>query len=911
MNENWYNQIIDDIEKTLETNAEKGLTTEQVEANRAKYGYNELKEGKKKSLFVKFLEQFKDFMVIVLIIAAIISAIVGMQNGEGFTDTIIIMIVIICNAIIGVAQENKAEKSLEALKKLSSHTAKVVRNGKMSVMQSRELVPGDVVILDTGDYIPADCRIVEAINLKVQEASLTGESVPVEKDNGTIGNKEVGIGDRTNMLYSSSLVTYGRGRAIVVETGMKTEVGRIAESLNQATDNATPLQIKLDKLGKTLGIACLVICAFIFVFSIVTQKMNGTEVNYLKILMTAVSLAVAAIPEGLAAVSTIVLAIGMQRMVKKHAIIKKLPAVETLGSATVICSDKTGTLTQNKMTVQKVFVNSEIQDANEDIKDTPELDRLMAVCVLCNDTKIAEDNSLQGDPTETCLVALAMKEGYSIDELENHERVEEVPFDSERKLMTTVHKYEDKYYVYTKGGVDELLERCTKYLVNGEIKTDIDVYKKFVDEQNDKLAHEALRVLAMAYKEFDHMPSKEEMKTIESDLIFVGFVGMIDPPRVEVKAAVDKCKTAGIKTVMITGDHKTTAFAIAKNLGIVEKEEEAILGADVDKMSQEELEKNIRNYSVYARVSPENKVRIVKAWQAQGDIAAMTGDGVNDAPALKQADIGCAMGITGTDVSKEAADVILTDDNFATIVSAVEEGRRIYDNILKAIQFLLSSNVGEVVLLFLATVFAPLLGKAFGIDLGLIEVLTPVHLLWINLVTDSLPALALAVDPPEKDIMNRKPLKTKGIFTKGMTWRILYQGVMIGILVLAAFVIGISTSDEELDSILEANNYKIQEMYIDDELNQVQNSGAIFGYISPRESRMYIDGEWVRYDRDVYKVEIKSNMCETEWPPNSGTMIEVPELSEAYYFKIDVAKRMIFPYQKVFLERLEKELAKK
>ena len=811
MGENWYNQIIDDVEKSLETNAENGLTDEQVISKREKYGYNELKEGKKKSLFVKFLEQFKDFMVIVLIIAAIISAIVGVQNGEGFTDTIIIMVVIICNAIIGVAQENKAEKSLEALKKLSSHVAKVMRNGKLVVLQSRELVPGDVVILDTGDYIPADCRIVEAINLKVQEASLTGESVPVEKDNGTIGNKEVGIGDRTNMLYSSSLVTYGRGRAIVVETGMKTEVGRIAESLNQATDNATPLQIKLDKLGKTLGIACLIICAFIFVFSIVTQKMNGTEVNYLKILMTAVSLAVAAIPEGLAAVSTIVLAIGMQRMVKKHAIIKKLPAVETLGSATVICSDKTGTLTQNKMTVQKVFVNSEIQDANEDVKDTDELDRLMAVCVLCNDTKIAEDNTLQGDPTETCLVALAMKEGYSIEELESHERVEEVPFDSERKLMTTVHKYEGKYYVYTKGGVDELLERCTRYLVNGEIKTDIDVYKKFVDEENDKLAHEALRVLAMAYKELDHMPTKEEMKTIESDLIFVGFVGMIDPPRVEVKAAVDKCKTAGIKTVMITGDHKTTAFAIAKNLGIVEKEEEAILGADVDKMSQEELEKNIRNYSVYARVSPENKVRIVKAWQAQGEIAAMTGDGVNDAPALKQADIGCAMGITGTDVSKEAADVILTDDNFATIVSAVEEGRRIYDNILKAIQFLLSSNVGEVVLLFLATVLATVFSKKFGIELGLIEVLTPVHLLWINLVTDSLPALALAVDPPEKDIMNRKPLKTKGIFTKGMTWRILYQGVMIGILVLAAFVIGLSTSDAEIAELAKTNNWEVVE----------------------------------------------------------------------------------------------------
>lgn len=808
MNENWYNQIIDDVEKNLETNSQTGLTDEQVASKIEKYGYNELKEGKKKSLFIKFLEQFKDFMVVVLIIAAIISAIVGVQNGEGFTDTIIIMVVIICNAIIGVAQENKAEKSLEALKKLSQHTAKVIRNGELSVLQSRELVPGDVVILETGDYIPADCRIVEAINLKVQEASLTGESVPVEKDNGTLGNKEVGIGDRSNMLYSSSLVTYGRGRAIVVETGMKTEVGRIAESLTQATDNETPLQQKLDKLGKTLGVACLVICAFIFVFSVITQKINGVEVNYLKILMTAVSLAVAAIPEGLAAVSTIVLAIGMQRMVKKHAIIKKLPAVETLGSATVICSDKTGTLTQNKMTVQKVFVNNKVYDANNDVEESDEFDKLINVCVLCNDTKIAEDNSLQGDPTETALTALAMKQGYSIDELEDHERVEEVPFDSERKLMTTVNKYDEKYFVYTKGGIDELLERCNSYIINGEVKNDISNYKTTLDEKNDELASEALRVLAMAYKELDHMPSKEEMKEIEWDLTFVGMVGMIDPPRVEVKAAVDKCKTAGIKTVMITGDHKATAVAIARSLGILENENEAVLGADVDKMSQEELENRIRSISVYARVSPENKVRIVKAWQKQGEISAMTGDGVNDAPALKQADIGCAMGITGTDVSKEAADVILTDDNFATIVSAVEEGRRIYDNILKAIQFLLSSNVGEVVLLFLATVLASVFSKAYGINLGLIEVLTPVHLLWINLVTDSLPALALAVDPPEKDIMNRKPLKTKGIFTRGMTWRILYQGVMIGILVLSAFVLGLSTNDAEVAKVAECNGWQ-------------------------------------------------------------------------------------------------------
>ena len=796
MNENWYNQIVDDVEKALGTNAVSGLTSEQVKEKREKYGYNELKEGKKKSLFVKFLEQFQDFMVIVLIIAAIISGIVGMQNGEGFTDTIIIMIVIICNAIIGVAQENKAEKSLEALKKLSSHVAKVVRDGNVSVLQSRELVPGDLVILDTGDYIPADLRIVEAINLKVQEASLTGESVPVEKNTEAITSKEVGIGDRTNMLYSSSLITYGRGRGIVVETGMNTEVGRIAESLNQATETDTPLQIKLDKLGKTLGIACLIICAIIFVISAITQKVNAGTVDFLKILMTAVSLAVAAIPEGLAAVSTIVLAIGMQRMVKRHAIIKKLPAVETLGSATVICSDKTGTLTQNKMTVQKIFVNNEIKDADK-VERTNELDLLSSVCALCNDTKISEDNTLTGDPTETALTAIAMKLGYDIDELFSHERVEEIPFDSERKLMTTVHKVGDRFFVYTKGGVDELLERCSGYIINGEIKNNIAEYKVEIDEQNDSMAYEALRVLAMAYKEIDHMPSKEEMKDMEKDLIYIGMVGMIDPPRIEVKDAVDKCKSAGIKTVMITGDHKATAVAIAKNLGILEEGDEAILGADVDRMPQEELEKNIRKYAVYARVSPENKVRIVRAWQSQGEVVAMTGDGVNDAPALKQADIGCAMGIVGTDVSKEAADVILTDDNFATIVSAVEEGRRIFDNILKAIQFLLSSNVGEVVVLFLATVFTHLFSKMFNIPVNLIEVLTPVHLLWINLVTDSLPALALAVDPPEKDIMDRKPLRTKGIFTKGMAWRIIYQGLMIGLLTLTAFILGLRNGDVE------------------------------------------------------------------------------------------------------------------
>ncbi len=635
-NQNWYNKIISDVEKAFDTNAETGLSSQGVINKREKYGYNELKEAKKKSLFVKFLEQFQDFMVIVLIIAAIISGIVGMQNGEGFTDTIIIMVVIICNAIIGVVQENKAEKALDALKKLSSHSAKTIRDGKLQVLQSRELVPGDVVVLETGDYIPADLRIVEAINLKTQEASLTGESVPVEKDTEAISNKEVGIGDRTNMLYSSSLVTYGRGRGIVVATGMNTEVGRIAESLNQATETDTPLQIKLDKLGKTLGIACLAICAFIFVFSVVSQSLSGVEVNLLKILMTAVSLAVAAIPEGLAAVSTIVLAIGVQRMVKRNAIVKSLPSVETLGSATVICSDKTGTLTQNKMTVVKVFTNGELINL-EDIKSINEEQRLLFEAeMLCNDTKIAEDGTMTGDPTETCLIEMGNKVGFN---LPDSPRIAEIPFDSDRKLMTTVHKIGNKFIAYTKGGVDELLKCCVNYNKDGEIKKDLDNYKERVLECNTKMATNALRVLAAGYKIIDHPLSEDDMKKLESGLTFIGMVGMIDPPREEAKKAVEKCKTAGIKTVMITGDHKITATAIAKKLGILENEKEAITGADLEKMSDEDLEKNIRNYSVYARVSPEHKVRIVKAWQKNGEIVAMTGAGLSLTPSPVMATI--------------------------------------------------------------------------------------------------------------------------------------------------------------------------------------------------------------------------------------------------------------------------------
>ena len=790
MEKSWFNKTSQEVEQELKTDYQKGLSNSQVQENIKKYGLNELQEKKKDSLLKKFLEQFKDFSIIVLIIAAIVSGVVGVAQGEGFTDTIIILIVVILNAVIGVAQESKAEKSLEALKKLSSHASKVIRNGKEQVIPARELVPGDLVIIETGDYIAADLRIIEAVNLKSQEASLTGESVPVEKITEKIDGNEIGIGDRKNMLFSSSLITYGRGKAIVVNTGMNTEVGKIAGMLDNAEKQETPLQQKLNDLGKTLGIACLAICAVIFVIGL----LQGKEI--IDMFMTAVSLAVAVIPEGLVAVSTIVLAIGVQKMVKKHAIVKKLPAVETLGSSTVICSDKTGTLTQNKMTVEKVFCDDELQDVKK-VNTTEDFKKLVYNCMLCNDSRLLEDGQLAGDPTETALVDMAFKLDYEQSIYRENPRVEEVPFDSERKLMTTVNKKNGKYIVYTKGGVDELLKCCNSFLYKGEVRTSINNYAKWIRENNEKMAKDALRVLAFAYKELDHMPSKTEMKTIESDLTFIGMVGMIDPPRIEAKKAVEKCKKAGIKTVMITGDHKITAVAIAKKLGILKDESEALTGTELEKMTDEELTKNVRKYSVYARVSPEHKVRIVKAWQANGETVAMTGDGVNDAPSLKIADIGCAMGVVGTDVAKEAADVILTDDNFATVVSAVEEGRRIYDNILKAIQFLLSSNIGEIVVLFLAILITPLLSKQFGVDITLIETLLPIHILWINLVTDSLPALALAVDPAADNVMKRKPLKNtkKGIFTKGMTWRIVYQGLMIGLLTLTAFIIGLSTPD--------------------------------------------------------------------------------------------------------------------
>ena len=784
-NEKFYSRTPEETAEALKTSIKEGLTQEEAARRLREQGYNEFEKKKPRSLLSKFLAQFKSFMIIVLLAAAAISGVVGYVHGEGFTDAIIILAIVILNAVIGVSQEAKAEQSLAALEKMSAPQCKVIRDGQVHVIESRELVVGDLVVLDTGDAIPADLRLVQAVNLKIQDAALTGESVPEEKFIEKIDKEEVSLGDRDNLGFSSSTVTYGRGQGVVIATGMDTEVGKIASMIQSVPDTKTPLQEKLDKLGKFLGIAALVICVMIFIVGIAYGK------NVLDMFMTSVSLAAAAIPEGLPAVSTIVLAVGVQRLVKRNAIVRTLPSVETLGSTTVICSDKTGTLTQNKMTVVKVYTDGIVLDAAEAVKKTGEnIIELLNIAILANDAKLTlEGNShtTTGDPTETALIDLGLKFNINKNELDKEfERVEEIPFDSDRKLMSTVHRIADKEYeVYTKGGLDELLQRCTSILDNKQIRDLTDADKDKITDANLHMAENALRILAMAYKKLDHLPDKAEMQELESGLCFVGMVGMIDPPRPEVKVAVEKCRTAGIKPVMITGDHKITAVAIAQQLGIMQVGDEARTGLDIEKLTDDELVEYVPHVAVYARVSPEHKVRIVKAFQRNNNIVAMTGDGVNDAPALKLADIGCAMGITGTDVSKEAADIVLTDDNFATIVSAVEEGRRIYDNILKAIQFMLSTNIGEITVLFVAVLA------------NWITPLLPIHILWINLVTDSLPALALSVDPADSDIMQRKPINSKkSIMNRDFTIRILLQGIMIGALSLIAFRIGIQTSDE-------------------------------------------------------------------------------------------------------------------
>jgi len=775
---NWHSLDIEEIVRRLDTHLDKGLSEEEAQRRLKQYGPNELLEGKSRSVWQMFADQFKDFMIIVLFVAAIVSALLS-----EWTDAIVIIIVVVLNAVLGVVQEYRAEQALAALKKMAAPNAKVMRDGQVKVIPASDLVPGDIVILDAGDYVPADLRLIEAANLKAEESSLTGESVPVDKDASILCKEDAPLGDRINVAYMTTAVTYGRGKGIVVGTGMNTEVGRIAELINEQDEMQTPLQKRLEQLGKILAIAALGICIVIFLAGILYGR------NWLDMFMTAVSLAVAAIPEGLPAIVTIVLAIGVQRMAKRNAIIRRLPAVETLGAATVICSDKTGTLTQNRMTVQRIYAGGRMYDANEQInvENNALLKLLLNTAILCNDATEAKDGSKEiGDPTETALVNLGAKLGFHKAELEQRmPRIDEVPFDSDRKLMTTVHKNGDKYIAFTKGAPDELLKRC-KYINDGNTireinQNDIDNILKI----NDELASQALRVLAMAYKEPDNIDYKDKQSELESELIFIGMVGMIDPPRPEAKEAVDLCRSAGIKPVMITGDHRLTAIAIGKELGILQSPDEAVTGQEIDELSDDEMVEKVPHYSVYARVSPEHKVRIVKAWQRRGDVVAMTGDGVNDAPALKSADIGAAMGKGGTDVAKGAADMILTDDNFATIVAAVEEGRIIYANIIKAIQFLLSCNIGEILVLFISTI------------LNWIQPLLPMHILWINLVTDSLPAIGLGMENGEKDIMKRPPRDPKeSILPMPMFVNILWQGLVICAATLIAFRIGSSVSIE-------------------------------------------------------------------------------------------------------------------
>lgn len=782
----FYNQSIEHVAQTLDTSLTTGLSQTEAANRLNQYGYNEFEAKKKHSLILKFFDQFKSFMIIVLMLAAVLSGIIGYLHGEGFTDTIIILAIVVINALIGLIQEQKAEKSLEALAKMSSPQCKVFRDGNVRVIESRELVPGDLVVLDTGDSIPADLRLIEAINLKIQDAALTGESVAEEKFTETISRDEVPLGDRDNLGFSSSSVVYGRGKGIVIKTGMETEVGKIASMIQSTPNTKTPLQIKLDKLGKTLGIAALIICAIIFTIGI----LYGNSI--LDMLMIAVSLAAAAIPEGLPAVSTIVLSVGVQRMAKQNAIVRSLPSVETLGSTTVICSDKTGTLTQNRMTVVKIITGDSVTDVDklvEQAEPDTAIRRLIDISILANDAKLSfheGEHTVTGDPTETAFLDLGLRCHLNANDLnKQYIRVAEIPFDSERKMMSTINDYGNgEYIVATKGGVDEVIARCTHRLVKGKAVplTESDIID--IRKSNDFLAANALRVLGMAYKMINEYPEKPTSEELENGLVFVGMAGMIDPPREEVKEAVRLCKSAGIKPVMITGDHLITARAIALELGILQEGDNAIAGADVERMTDEELRKQVDSISVYARTSPEHKVRIIKAFQTNGEIVAMTGDGVNDAPALKLADIGTAMGITGTDVSKEAADIVLTDDNFSTIVSAVKEGRRINDNIMKAVEFLLSTNIGELVVLLVAVI------------MNWVTPLLPIHILWINLVTDSLPALALSVDPADKDIMKRKPVDAKKPILSGkFSALLILQGSMIGVLALIAFWIGIKTSE--------------------------------------------------------------------------------------------------------------------
>ncbi len=764
----FYTQGVEEVLKSLDTSID-GLSTAQAKERLDAYGYNELDEGEKRSLLSKFIDQFKDLMIIILLVAAALSIIT--EGRHGLTDACIIFAVVVLNAAFGVYQEGQAEAAIEALKNMSSPMARVRRDGNVVEIDSRELVPGDIVLLEAGDVVPADMRLIEAASLKIEEAALTGESVPVEKDITETVEAEAGIGDRVNMCYQNSNVTYGRGTGVVTNTGMYTEVGKIADMLANADESQTPLKQSLEQLSKTLTYLIIAIALVTFLVSVFIRGEQPLEG-----LMVAVALAVAAIPEGLPAIVTILLSLGTTTLAKRNAIVRKLPAVETLGSTEIIASDKTGTLTMNQMTVEKVYTNGQLQNADTELGADNTTLRIMT---FANDTKVDPDGKLIGDPTETALVQFGLDHNFDVREvLKSEPRVAELPFDSDRKLMSTIHKEPDgSYFVAVKGAPDQLIKRVTRIEINGEVRPITDEDKQAILAVNKDLAKQALRVLMMAYKTTSEIPILES-EVVESDLIFSGLVGMIDPERPEAAEAVRVAKEAGIRPIMITGDHQDTAEAIAKRLGIIDPndtEDRVITGAELNELSDEEFQKVFKQYSVYARVSPEHKVRIVKAWQNEGKVVAMTGDGVNDAPSLKTADIGIGMGITGTEVSKGASDMVLADDNFATIIVAVEEGRKVFSNIQKSIQYLLSANMAEVFIIFFATLF--------GWD-----VLQPVHLLWINLVTDTLPAIALGVEPAEPGIMTHKPRgRQSNFFDGGVFGAIMYQGVFQTILVLAVY----------------------------------------------------------------------------------------------------------------------------
>ena len=773
----WFTKSQEAVLKELNVNSKTGLSTEEAKNRLEKYGLNKLKGKPKKSLLQLFLAQLKDVLIYVLIGAAVINIIA--HGTEGIPDALIILTVVLINALVGVIQESKAEKALEALQQMTAPKSLVRRNGEVIEINSEELVPGDILIIDAGRYIPADVRLIESANLQIQESSLTGESVPSEKNADFITSDEkISVGDKENMAFMSTIAIYGRGEGVVVATAMDTEIGKIAKILDEDENMLTPLQIKLEELGKTLGYGALAICGIIFVVGM----LQGRQV--VEMFMTSISLAVAAIPEGLVAIVAIVLSLGVKSMSRKNAIVRKLPAVETLGAVNIICSDKTGTLTQNKMTVVKTYTLNNLKDISDERNQKANVDEteLIRSFVLCSDASIDGGQDI-GDPTEVALVVLGDKFNLEKNTLNaEYKRVGENPFDSDRKLMSTLNEEGNKFRVHTKGAIDNILMRSNRILVNGEILPITDEDKSKILKVAENMSDDALRVLGVAFKDVDTEIAPEEM---EKDLVVVGIVGMIDPPRIEVKGSIEEAKRAGITPIMITGDHKNTAVAIAKELGIATDISQSLTGSEIDSIPDEKFAKEINNYRVFARVSPEHKVKIVRAFKKQGNIVSMTGDGVNDAPSLKSADIGVAMGITGTDVSKGASDMILTDDNFTTIVHAIEEGRNIYNNIKKTIMFLLSCNLGEVLCVFFATVF------------GWAMPLVPTQLLWVNLITDTLPAISLGMDPGDKDVMNRKPRDPKeSFFAEGAGMRAIVGGVLIGILTLVAFYLGIIHSGD-------------------------------------------------------------------------------------------------------------------